>query len=73
VNLPLRIIDTVLLEDLSNNGNSGVDRVGDNQDEGLGGMLGNTNSKITDDTSVDLEKIITGHTRLARNTSRNNN
>lgn len=68
---PLGIIDIVLLEHFRDNRDSGVDRVGDDQDESLGSILGDTNSKIADDTSVDLEQIITGHTRLARNTSGN--
>jgi hypothetical protein len=62
----------VLLEDLRDDRDSRVNRVGDDQDESLGSPLCNTNSKITDDTSVDLEKIVTGHTRLTRNTSGNN-
>jgi hypothetical protein len=61
-----------LLENLSNNGNSGVDGVGDDTHVGLGGKLGSSDSKVTNNTSVDLEEIITGHTRLSGNTSRDN-
>jgi len=44
----------VLLENLGNDGDSGVDRVGDDEDESLRAVSGNALSQITDDTGVDL-------------------
>ena len=54
MNVPLGVEDTKLLEDLGDDGDSGVDRVGDDEDEGVGGGLGNAGSKIPDDSGVDL-------------------
>ena len=42
-----------------------VDRVRDNEDKGIGGIVGNALDCACDDASVDLEQIITGHARLA--------
>jgi hypothetical protein len=61
----LGVEDACLLEDLGGDGNGRVDGVGDDEDEGLGAVLGNTLDEALDDTGVDLEKIITSHTRLA--------
>lgn len=52
--IPLGVKDTVLLEDLSNDRDSRVDRVGDDKDKCLGGSLCDTSGKISDDTGVDL-------------------
>jgi len=69
----LGVVDTVLLEDLSEDGNGRVDGVGDDEEVGLGAVLGAGFSEITDNTSVGVEKIITGHTGLSGDTSRDNN
>lgn len=53
------------LKDLGGNGDSRVDGVGDDQEEGLGGILGGTLDEALHDAGVDLEQIITGHSRLA--------
>lgn len=60
----LRVKDASALENLSSNRDGRVDRVRDDQDESLGAVLGNALDKITDDASVDLEQVVTGHTRL---------
>jgi hypothetical protein len=54
-----------LLEDLSGNGDGAVDGVGNDEDKGLRAVLDNTLDQALHDASVDLEKIITGHARLA--------
>ena len=61
----LRVKDASGFEDLSGNRDGGVDRVGDNEDEGLGAELGDALGEVTDDAGVDLEEVITSHTRLA--------
>lgn len=61
----LGVEDASSLEDLSGDGDGGVDGVGDNQDGGLGAELGDTLDEITHDTGVDLEEVVTGHTRFA--------
>ena len=63
----LRVKDASALENLSSNGDGRVDRVRDDQDESLGAVFGNALDKITDDASVDLEQVVTGHTRLPYN------
>ena len=45
----------MLLEDFSNNRNSGVNRVGNDKNEGFRSCCGDASSKITDDTSIDLD------------------
>lgn len=61
----LGVKDTLGLEDLGGNGNSRVDRVGDDEDEGVGGNLSSNLNQALDNTGVDVEEIITGHARLA--------
>lgn len=61
----LGVEDAGLLEDLSGNGDGAVDGVGDDEDEGLGAVLGDTLDQALHDASVDLEEVITGHARLA--------
>ena len=61
----LGVKSTGLLQHLSGNWDGGVDRVRNDEDEGLGGVLGDTLDKVTDDACVDLEEVITGHTGLA--------
>jgi hypothetical protein len=69
----LGVENTGVLEDLGGNGDGGVDGVGDDQDESLGAILGDTLNEIADDAGVDLEEIITGHTGLAGNTGGDDN
>lgn len=52
--LPFRVEDAVLLENFGNYGHGGVDGVGNNENEGLGSMGGNTGSKIANNASVNL-------------------
>ena len=61
----LGVEDTLGLEDLGGDGDSRVDRVGDDEDEGVGGDLSGDLDQALDDTGVDVEEIITGHARLA--------
>ena len=61
----LGVEDTGSLEDLGGDGDCGVHRVGDNEDESLGGKLGDALDKTLHNSGIDLEKIVTGHTRLA--------
>ena len=44
----------MLLEHFSNNGNSRVDRVGDNEDECFRSCLSDSGGEVADDSSVDL-------------------
>jgi len=44
-------------------------RVGNDQDLGIGGSLSGGLSEVADDGGVGVEEVITGHTRLAGNTS----
>lgn len=44
-------------------------RVGNDQDVGLGGSLGSGLGEVTDDGSVGVEQVITGHAGLAGDTS----
>lgn len=69
----LGVVDTLGLKDLGNNGDSGVDGVGDDENLGLRGKLSNTLGKVADNGGVGVEKIITGHTRLSGNTSGDDN
>jgi hypothetical protein len=103
----LGVVDTVLAESLSNDGDSRVDRVGDDQDVGLGGvpiqeqsslsltlpfiacnpwnkrknakigiemnLLGNSLGNTLNDVGVGVEQVITSHTGLSGDTSRDNN
>jgi hypothetical protein len=48
----LLVKDTSLLEDLGEDGDGGVDRVGDDQDVSLGCVLGNGLGKVSDDRGV---------------------
>lgn len=61
----LGVEDTLGLQDLSRNGDGGVDGIGDNQNEGLRGNLSGDLNEALDDASVDVEQIITGHAGLA--------
>jgi len=61
----LRVKNTSFLENLSGNGDGRVDGVGDDEDECLGAVLGDTLNQTLDDAGVDLEEVVTGHSRLA--------
>ena len=50
--IPLGVEDTLLLEDLGEDGDGRVDRVGDDTDESLGAVFGTGNSQISDDRGV---------------------
>lgn len=57
--------DVVGLQHLGGDGNGGVDRVGDDQDVGLGAPLGDTGDQGGDNSGVLGEELISGHTGLA--------
>jgi len=61
----LGVEDTLGLQDLGRDGHGGVDWVGDDEDERLGGDLGGDLNEALDDTSVDVEEVVTAHARLA--------
>lgn len=54
-----------LLENLSGDRNGAVDRVGDDQDEGIWAGLCDALDKTLNDACVDLEEVVTGHAGLA--------
>jgi hypothetical protein len=61
----LGVEDAGLGEDLGGDGHGAVDGVGNDEDEGLGAVLGNTLDQALYDAGVDLEEIVAGHARLA--------
>lgn len=61
----LGIEDTRSLEDLGGDRDGRVHRVGDNEDESLGGKLGDALDETLHNSGIDLEKVVTGHTGLA--------
>ena len=61
----LGVEDVGLLQDLGSDGDSRVDGVGDDENVRLGAVLCDALDETFDDASVDLEKIITAHARLA--------
>ena len=63
---PFGIIDTLLLEDLSDDGYSRVDWVGNHKYESLGSILRDSGSEITDDTSVDLPQSHEGPVKYTK-------
>jgi hypothetical protein len=65
----LRVVSTLLLEDLSPDGNHGVHRVGDDEERSVRASLGSSSSDVGVDTSVDVEEIVTSHAGLTGNTS----
>jgi hypothetical protein len=52
--VPSRFEDTLFPEDLSNDGNSRIDWVGDDENKCPGRCCGNTNGEIMNDASIDL-------------------
>ena len=63
----------MLLENFGHNGDGGVDRVGNNKHVCLGTVLCRSCGKVTDDTSVDLKEIVSGHARLSWDTGGDDN
>lgn len=61
----LRVEDTLGLQDLDRNGDGGVDWVGDDENEGVGSDLSSDLNEALDDAGIDVEEIVTGHTRPA--------
>lgn len=61
----LGVEDTLALENLGGDGDSRVDGVRDDKDEGLGGDLSGDLNEALDDTGVDVEEVITSHAGLA--------
>lgn len=61
----LWVEDTGLLEDLGGDWNGRVDWVGDDEDEGLWCDLGDDLDKTLDNSGVDVEEIVAGHSWLA--------
>lgn len=55
--VPLGIENTEFLEDLSNDGNGRVNRVGDDQYEGFGSSGRDSSGKIFDNAGIDLMKM----------------
>jgi hypothetical protein len=54
LNSPLRVKDSLALQNLGKDGDGRVDRVGDDQDEGLGTSLSDGFGKSSTDSGVDL-------------------
>lgn len=52
--IPLRVENSSFLEDLSNNGDGGIDRIRNNENKCFRSCRGDTNGQIIDDTSIDL-------------------
>jgi hypothetical protein len=61
----LGVEDTSILEDGSCNGDGAVDRVRDDEDECLGGELDDAVDECLNNTSVDFEEVVAGHSRFA--------
>ena len=53
----LGVVDTSLLQDLGGDGNGAVDGVGDNEDVGLGRVLGDGLGEVADDGGVGVEQV----------------
>ena len=62
--IPFRIIDAHFLENLSADGNSRVDGIGDDSQERLGSMFRDTLRQVPDDTGIGVEQIVSGHSWL---------
>ena len=52
------VVDTGLLQDLGGDGNGAVDRVGDDQDVGVGAVLSDRLGEVTDDGGVGVEQVL---------------
>lgn len=66
---PLGVVDTLLLQDLGNNGDGRVDWVADDENKCLGSIGGNTNGNVSDNGGVDVEEVVSGHAWLTGDTS----
>jgi hypothetical protein len=56
-NVPLGVENAMFLEDLGDDGDCGVDGVGDDKDECLGSRRGDTNGQVMYDACVDLPTV----------------
>lgn len=63
----------VLLQNLSSNWDSGVDWVGNDENECIWSILSNASNQVLDNASVNLEQIVSGHARLSWDTSWDDN
>ena len=54
----LGVVDTGLLQDLGGDGDGAVDRVGDDQDVGIGAVLGDRLGEVTDNRGVGVEQVL---------------
>ena len=61
----LGVVDAAGLENLCADGDGGVDGVGDDEDLGVGGGLGDGLGQVADDGGVGVEEVVTGHAGLA--------
>jgi len=52
------VVDTGLLQNLGGDGDGAVDRVGDDQDVGVGAVLGDRLGEVTDDGGVGVEQVL---------------
>jgi len=64
----LWVVDSLGLEDLSNDWDGGVDWVGDDEDVGIWGGLSGGLGEVADDGGVGIEEIVTGHAWLSWDT-----
>lgn len=64
----LGVVDALGLEDLLADGDGGVDGVGDDEELGLGGRVGNGLGEVADNGGVGVEEVVTGHAGLAGDT-----
>jgi hypothetical protein len=55
--IPLRVEDASFFEDFSNNGDSGIDGVGDDENKCPRGCGGDTDGQIMDDAGIDLQTV----------------
>lgn len=55
--LPLGVENTLLLEDFGDDRDGGVDWVGDDENERLGGGRGDACGQVSDDACVDLQRV----------------
>ena len=64
----LWVVNSLGLEDLSNDWNGAVNWVGNNEDFGIRGRLGSSLCEIANDGGVGVEEIIAGHAWLSWDT-----
>ena len=56
--------DVCFFENFSDDGDGGVDGVGDDEDVGIGCDATDGGGEVADDGSVGVEQVVTGHARL---------